>query len=162
MLLPGHPCSVSNRSHHRIETPARDWALGKPRTGKVATALHAANRRVWPGVNSLTVANAQQILVCSHDSSLDRVEPLPSDCTFKLSDRRCGHRPCAWPIASAWTGLERRCCQRDPSPAGVRDAAIWGLLYGLGLRRSEPLSARLLPTADRERGDRTEFDDPSL
>ena len=162
MLLPGHPCSVSNRSHHRIETPARDWALGKPRTGKVATALHAANRRVWPGVNSLTVENAQQILVCSHDSSLDRVEPLPSDCTFKLSDRRCGHRPCAWPIASAWTGLERRCCQRDPSPAGVRDTAIWRLLYGLGLRRSEPLSARLLPTADRERGDRTEFDDPSL
>jgi len=56
---------------------------------------------------------------------------------FKLSNRRCGHRPCAWPIASAWTGLERRCCQRDPSPVGVRDAAIWGLLYGLGLRRSE-------------------------
>lgn len=30
-----------------------------------------------------------------------------------------------------------RTCQVDMSPAGVRDAAILGLLYGLGLRRSE-------------------------
>jgi integrase/recombinase XerD len=30
-----------------------------------------------------------------------------------------------------------RSCQADPSSAGVRDAAILGLLYGLGLRRSE-------------------------
>ena len=30
-----------------------------------------------------------------------------------------------------------RSCQTDPSSAGVRDAAILGLLYGLGLRRSE-------------------------
>jgi site-specific recombinase XerD len=28
-------------------------------------------------------------------------------------------------------------CQTDPSVAGVRDAAILGLMYGLGLRRSE-------------------------
>lgn len=32
----------------------------------------------------------------------------------------------------------------------------------LGCVGPKPLSARLLPTADRERGDRTEFDDPSL
>jgi site-specific recombinase XerD len=30
-----------------------------------------------------------------------------------------------------------RDCQTDPSVAGVRDAAILGLLYGIGLRRSE-------------------------
>jgi site-specific recombinase XerD len=30
-----------------------------------------------------------------------------------------------------------RTCQADMSPAGVRDVAILGLLYGLGLRRSE-------------------------
>ena len=41
----------------------------------------------------------------------------------------------------ALTGEELRClfevCEHDSSPAGVRDAAILGLLYGLGLRRSE-------------------------
>ena len=31
-------------------------------------------------------------------------------------------------------------CHRDTSPAGVRDGAIIGLLYGLGLRRSEVVS----------------------
>jgi site-specific recombinase XerD len=30
-----------------------------------------------------------------------------------------------------------RVCQADPTTAGVRDAAILGLLYGIGLRRSE-------------------------
>lgn len=30
-----------------------------------------------------------------------------------------------------------RSCQADPTTAGVRDAAILGLLYGIGLRRSE-------------------------
>jgi site-specific recombinase XerD len=30
-----------------------------------------------------------------------------------------------------------RTCQVDPTTAGVRDAAILGLLYGIGLRRSE-------------------------
>jgi len=32
----------------------------------------------------------------------------------------------------------------------------------LAVKLHKPLSARLLPTADWERGDRTEFDDPSL
>jgi site-specific recombinase XerD len=41
-------------------------------------------------------------------------------------------------------------CQRDPSPAGVRDAAILGLLYGLGLRRSELVR---LDAADFHSGD---------
>ena len=31
-------------------------------------------------------------------------------------------------------------CQQDNSPAGIRDGAIIGLLYGLGLRRSEVVS----------------------
>jgi site-specific recombinase XerD len=43
-----------------------------------------------------------------------------------------------------------RSCQRDPSPAGVRDAAILGLLYGLGLRRSELVR---LDVADFHSGD---------
>ena len=30
-----------------------------------------------------------------------------------------------------------RCCEQDPTIAGIRDAAIIGVLYGLGLRRSE-------------------------
>src|ERR1017187_7811458 len=34
-------------------------------------------------------------------------------------------------------------CHRDPSPAGIRDGAIIGLLYGLGLRRSEVVSLDL-------------------
>ena len=34
-------------------------------------------------------------------------------------------------------------CQRDTSPAGIRDGAIIGLLYGLGLRRSEVVSLDL-------------------
>ena len=34
-------------------------------------------------------------------------------------------------------------CQRDTSPAGTRDGAIVGLLYGLGLRRSELVSLDL-------------------
>ena len=34
-------------------------------------------------------------------------------------------------------------CHRDTSPAGVRDGAIVGLLYGLGLRRSEVVSLDL-------------------
>ena len=38
----------------------------------------------------------------------------------------------------------------DPSPAGVRDAAILGLLYGLGLRRSELVR---LDVADFHSGD---------
>src|ERR1039458_4441294 len=34
-------------------------------------------------------------------------------------------------------------CHRDTSPAGIRDGAIIGLLYGLGLRRSEVVSLDL-------------------
>jgi site-specific recombinase XerD len=34
-------------------------------------------------------------------------------------------------------------CHRDTSPAGIRDGAIVGLLYGLGLRRSEVVSLDL-------------------
>ena len=34
-------------------------------------------------------------------------------------------------------------CQRDTSPAGIRDGAIIALLYGLGLRRSEVVSLDL-------------------
>jgi site-specific recombinase XerD len=34
-------------------------------------------------------------------------------------------------------------CQQDNSPAGIRDGAIIGLLYGLGLRRSEVVSLDL-------------------
>src|ERR1017187_5435339 len=34
-------------------------------------------------------------------------------------------------------------CARDTSPAGIRDGAIIGLLYGLGLRRSEVVSLDL-------------------
>ena len=34
-------------------------------------------------------------------------------------------------------------CHRDISPAGIRDGAIIGLLYGLGLRRSELVSLDL-------------------
>ncbi|WP_348262851.1 tyrosine-type recombinase/integrase [Telmatobacter sp. DSM 110680] len=36
-------------------------------------------------------------------------------------------------------------CHRDTSPAGIRDGAIVGLLYGLGLRRAEVIS---LDTSD--------------
>jgi site-specific recombinase XerD len=43
-----------------------------------------------------------------------------------------------------------RDCQGDLSPAGVRDAAILGLLYGLGLRRSELVR---LDVADFDAGD---------
>jgi site-specific recombinase XerD len=41
-------------------------------------------------------------------------------------------------------------CQADPTTAGVRDAAILGLLYGIGLRRSELVQ---LDVADFDSGD---------
>jgi integrase/recombinase XerD len=41
-------------------------------------------------------------------------------------------------------------CQADPTTAGVRDAAILGLLYGIGLRRSELVR---LDEADFDSGD---------
>ena len=41
-------------------------------------------------------------------------------------------------------------CQADPTTAGVRDAAILGLLYGIGLRRSELVR---LDVADFDPGD---------
>jgi len=43
-----------------------------------------------------------------------------------------------------------RGCQADPTTAGVRDAAIIGLLYGIGLRRSELVR---LDVADFHSGD---------
>ncbi len=43
-----------------------------------------------------------------------------------------------------------RGCQADPTTAGVRDAAILGLLYGIGLRRSELVR---LDEADFDSGD---------
>lgn len=43
-----------------------------------------------------------------------------------------------------------RGCQADPTTAGVRDAAILGLLYGIGLRRSELVR---LDVADFDSGD---------
>ena len=44
--------------------------------------------------------------------------------------RECSRR------AAAPTALQSA-CSRDPSAAGIRDAAIVGVLYGTGLRRSE-------------------------
>jgi site-specific recombinase XerD len=43
-----------------------------------------------------------------------------------------------------------RGCQADPTTAGIRDAAILGLLYGIGLRRSELVR---LDVADFDSGD---------
>lgn len=41
-----------------------------------------------------------------------------------------------------------RACEVDPSPAGIRDAAILGVMYGTGIRRSELAALRLADYAD--------------
>ncbi len=53
-------------------------------------------------------------------------------------------------LNGAELGALFRSCQRDNSVAGVRDAAILGLLYGLGLRRAELVQ---LDVADFHRED---------
>ncbi len=45
--------------------------------------------------------------------------------------------PAGQSIASGQLSALMDACEADPSPAGVRDAAIVGLLYTCGLRRSE-------------------------
>jgi site-specific recombinase XerD len=45
-------------------------------------------------------------------------------------------------------------CQDDPSPAGTRDAAIIGLMYGAGLRRAE-VAGLTIESFDRETGELT-------
>ncbi|MCG8588940.1 MAG: tyrosine-type recombinase/integrase [Proteobacteria bacterium] len=53
-------------------------------------------------------------------------------------------------LAVEWGALERLVgeCQRDPGPAGQRDAALLSLLLGAGLRRSEAVA---LDVADFDR-----------
>jgi site-specific recombinase XerD len=45
--------------------------------------------------------------------------------------------PCGRALASEELQRLLDCCRADSSPAGVRDGAILGVLFGIGLRRSE-------------------------